>query len=388
MERGVAVTQNLVSIAITVVKATSAAIHYETMIAAHAFTGSDVGEFGHGRKQFNEILRCAGVWCNREIAKCLCKPLPSTRLPPHYYVTCDKATPTRLTNQAVMVCPVINGKREAIAVSSSEVYHEANNEVEGDVSGSTAAEWVRMVYDEIKKAYPAIDDKIIQGSWTGTVCDGVYQASEFNSTLKSLLIPKELDQSIFFSVLWDPAHFLDLAFSDVFEGKIGNSNAFVNRLVQRTCALHKIFQRGKLLRQAIEMLKTDDDLVLRLTSRTCSTRFTASQYVEFRKLLKSLPLYIKTFREFNFSEVKDYMIAGEDFVLDLCGICDVLEPLIELMVEIQSLNLPSWKVVTWWSSVKKRMELIKKDLSLQNPSTLLPQLKKHVAEIKAGSFKG
>jgi hypothetical protein len=255
MERAVAVTQNLVSIAITVVKAKSAAIHYETMIAAHAFTGSDVGEFGHGRKQFNEILRCAEVWCNREISKFLCKPLPSTRLPPHYYVTCDKATPARLTNQAVMVCPVIYGKREAIAVSSSEVYHEANNEVEGDVSGSTAAEWAIMIYDEIKKAYPAIDDKIIQGSWTGTVCDGVYQASEFNSTLKSLLIPKELDQSIFFSVLWDSAHFLDLAFSDVFEGKIGNSNAFVNRLVQRTCALHKIFQRGKLLRHAIEMLK-------------------------------------------------------------------------------------------------------------------------------------
>jgi hypothetical protein len=77
MERGVAVTQNLVSIAITVVKANSAAIHYETMIAAHAFTGSDVGEFGHGRKQFNEILRCAEVWCNREIPKFLCKPLPS-----------------------------------------------------------------------------------------------------------------------------------------------------------------------------------------------------------------------------------------------------------------------------------------------------------------------
>ena len=66
----------------------------------------------------------------------------------------------------------------------------------------------------------------------------------------------------------------------------------------------------------------------------CSTRFTASQYVEFKKLLKSLPLYIKTFRELNFSEVKDYIIAGKDFVLDLCGICDALAPLIELMVEI------------------------------------------------------
>ena len=84
------------------------------------------------------------------------------------------------------------------------------------------------------------------------------------------------------------------------------------------CALHKIFQHGKLVKHAIEMLKTDDDVVLRSTSRTCSTRFTTSQYVEFKKLLKSFPLYVKTFHEFNFSEVKDYMIAGKDFVLDLC----------------------------------------------------------------------
>ena len=222
MERGVTVTQNLVSIAMTVVKAKSAAIHYETMVAAHAFTGSDVGELGHSRKQFNEILRCAYVWCNREIAKFLRKPLASTRLPLHFYVTCDKATPNRLTNQPVMVCPVVNGKREAIAVSSSEVYHEADNDVEGDVNGSTAAEWARIVYDEIKKAYPATDDKIMQGSWAGTVCDGVYQASEFNSTLKSLLIPKELNQSNFFSVLWDSAHFLDLAFLTFSKERLGN----------------------------------------------------------------------------------------------------------------------------------------------------------------------
>ena len=114
-----------------------------------------------------------------------------------------------------MVCPVVFGKREAIAVSSSEVYHEADNGVEGDVNGSTAAEWARMVYDEIKKAYPAIDDKIMQNLWAGTVCDGVYQASEFNSTLKSLLIPKELDQSIFFSVLWDSAYVRFIKFSSM-----------------------------------------------------------------------------------------------------------------------------------------------------------------------------
>ena len=81
MDRGMAVTENLVSIALTVVKAKTAAVHYETMVAAHAFTGSAVGELGHGRKQFNEILRCADVWCNQEVSKHLSEPLTSTKLP-------------------------------------------------------------------------------------------------------------------------------------------------------------------------------------------------------------------------------------------------------------------------------------------------------------------
>ena len=58
-----------------------------------------------------------------------------------------------------------------------------------------------------------------------------------------------------------------------------------------------------MLSHAIAMAKSDDDLLLRLTSRSCGTRFSASQYVEFRKLIDSLPLYIKTFREFKYTEV-------------------------------------------------------------------------------------
>ena len=186
-----------------------------------------------------------------------------------------------------MICSVVNGYRQAIAVSSPEVYSNANTEVEGDVSGATAPELARMLYDEIKNTY-SFEEAIIRGAWMGTVCDGAYQAAEFASTLKVILHQENL---AFSCVLWDPAHFLDLAFKDVFEGKVGNSKEFIDRLVQRSCVVHKIFQRGKMLNHAMEMMSTDDDLVLKLTSRTCSTRFTTSQYVEFYKLLDSLPLY-------------------------------------------------------------------------------------------------
>lgn len=143
-----------------------------------------------------------------------------------------------------------------------------------------------------------------------------------------------------------------------------------------------------MLNHAMEMMSTDNDLVLKLTSRTCSTRFTTSQYVEFRKLLDSLPLYIKTFRQFQFSEIKEYMVAGDDFLLDLCGICDILEPMMEMMVELQGLSLPCWKVVTWWPKLKSRMQQLQEEFSLEKPASVMPLLHKHAADIKSSTFKG
>lgn len=57
------------------------------------------------------------VWLN--------KPLPSTLLPPHIWATIDKATPSRTTNQAVLVV----ARNEAgipcpIPVAAPQIYTE------------------------------------------------------------------------------------------------------------------------------------------------------------------------------------------------------------------------------------------------------------------------
>ena len=387
-ERDLRVTSNLVCIALSVVKAKSAATHYETMVAAHSFTGSDVGEIGHGRKQFSAILRAAEVWCDKQVAEFLSSPLPSTKLPPHYYATCDKFTPNRISNQAILVCPFVNGRRQAIAVSSQEVYKEGDNQVDGDVSGAHAPELAKTLFDEVKAAYPTIEDTTIKGAWMGTVCDGAYaKALGFGRTLATLLDQERYGLS-FFSVLWDPPHFLDLAFSDVLEGKSGTSQEFANQLVERTCVIHKIFQRGKMLKHAMAMEDPEDDLVLKLTSRTCSTRFTTSQYKESCKLLESLPLFIETFREFQFSKAKEYQIAGNDFLLDLCGVCDIMEPLMKLLVALQGLNIPCWKIITWWPRLETHLKSMNKDLSVDSPKSSFPLLKKYSGGILQRKFKG
>lgn len=257
-ERGLSVTENLVTIAMTVVKTKSAALHYDTLVIPHASTGSDVGELAHGRKQFVALLRAAEVWCDRQIAMFLSTPLPSTKLPPHFYVTADKSTPNRISNQAVMVCPIIAGHQKAIAINAPEVFESTESDIDGDVSGAHAPELATTIYQNIKNAYSTIQDSLLQGASMRTVCDGAYStAAQFNKTLSTVLNHEKYDPSLF-SVLWDAQHFIDLAFSDVFEGRIGSSKTFVSQLVQRTCVVHRMFQRRKMLKHAMSMGWTHD----------------------------------------------------------------------------------------------------------------------------------
>ena len=120
--RGLAVTENLIRIALSVVKSKSAAQQFEYQIAAHIATGSDMGDLGHSRNHFNEILSAINVWLDKQTANQITKPLPSTGFQPHFYVSCDKSTPHRISNHiefpTIMICPVVSGKRVAIPVNS------------------------------------------------------------------------------------------------------------------------------------------------------------------------------------------------------------------------------------------------------------------------------
>lgn len=383
MARACAVTENLIRIALSVVNVKAAALHYETLVASHQLTGSDVGEFSHGRKQFSAILRCANLWINRETAKFLSSPLPSTKLPPHFYVSSDKSTPSRITNHAIMICLMVDGKRCAIPVNAPEVYTKSDDD--GDVSGADAKELATNLYKELENAYSSISKEMMNGSYQGTVCNGAYQAAEFEATLRELC--EQEDSGDFFVVLWDPPHCIDLALKDVFEGKKGVSKEFFDRLVQRSSIIHRLFQRGKMLSHAVEIAKNDDDLLLRLTSRSCATQFSASQYTEFRKLIDSLPLFIQTFRAFNYTETREFQIAGKDFVLDLCAVCDVMRPYIEFSVALQGLSVPCWKVSVWWDRLRNHVKQIEDNFSLNHVSPHLPLLGKYADEIIHDVFR-
>ena len=107
-QRGRRVIKNQLRCAINVVKSKAAALHYEDQIAGLYAAGADTGDFGHSRKMFVPMIKAIDAYIDGQVSKFLAQPLANTGLTPHYYVTGDKSTNHRITNQATLICPVVN----------------------------------------------------------------------------------------------------------------------------------------------------------------------------------------------------------------------------------------------------------------------------------------
>ena len=92
---------------VVVVQTKCAAIHYETKIAELHQAGADVADFGHSRNLFPQMIDVACHYIDRETKEYLRTDLPNTGLPPHYYVSVDKSTNHRVSNQVTMLCSIV-----------------------------------------------------------------------------------------------------------------------------------------------------------------------------------------------------------------------------------------------------------------------------------------
>ena len=54
-------------------------------------------------------------------------------------------------------------------------------------------------------------------------------------------------------------------------------------------------------------------------------------------------------------------VRGEDFAVDLCGVLNLMKPVVLLMVRPQTVNLPPWKIISWFSRVGKILEKCQKE---------------------------
>ena len=144
--------ENLLKSALTAVKSKSAALHFENLVAFAYSVGGQVGQCGHSRKLFGDYLKCLLAVINKEVKKKLTACLPATNLPPHYYMTVDKATVNKRLNQAVIICPILEGKRVPIAVGAPEVYKAQDD---GSVRGGTLSDAGNQAIRLVERKYGA-----------------------------------------------------------------------------------------------------------------------------------------------------------------------------------------------------------------------------------------
>ncbi len=105
--------ENLVKSALTAIKAKSAAMHYEDQVAFAYSVGAQVGQSGHSRKLVPDLVRSMLIAIQERTKEALSKCLPSTGLPPHYYLAVDKATVNKRSNQGVIICQLNNCTRHS-----------------------------------------------------------------------------------------------------------------------------------------------------------------------------------------------------------------------------------------------------------------------------------
>jgi hypothetical protein len=417
-KRKCTVVKNQLRAAIGVVKSKSAARCYEERIAELHLAGADVGDYGHSRNLFNDMIRVVNYFIDKRTQKFLQDPLPNTGILPHFYITADKSTNHRITNQVTMVCPVVNGKRQAIPLGMTDVYQDATGQ------GGKGEELAAKLYEDLNRHANILTNTTDFLKVQGRVFDGQYLnapfTSKMNEPLEQLLSKKRVDEdkvgkdhgdksdedksddnseddeeesdddskcdenaeqedptdALWWPLQWDPGHWLDKVF-----GKY-KGEPFISRLITRTNYVHHLFSHGK-SHSVSKATAAELELPFLVTVSFAHQRFMSSSYNQFLKLERSLEVYIETYRDHDNREIGDYKIAGNDFVFDLLGTIDLLWPLVLLMLRGQLLWCPGWKFVGWLPLVKSQMKKFAREIKCRNPSKLVcPRIHEHGNEIK------
>jgi hypothetical protein len=161
--------RNQLRTAIGVVQTKCAAVHYETKIAELHQAGADIADFGHSRMLFPQMIDVACHFIDQETKEYLLTNLPNTGLPPHYYVSADKSTNHRVSNQVTMVYPVIEGKKTAIPMGMNPVYSKL------DGSGGKGEELAEAISKDLKNHLGVEGESLLQ--MQGKVTDGQFVTS-------------------------------------------------------------------------------------------------------------------------------------------------------------------------------------------------------------------
>ena len=89
---------------------------------------------------------------------------------PHFFITCDKSTPTHSTNQLIIIYPIVDGERVPIFVGAPLVYDTKDAEL----TGGTFKELGSKSISALKSCYYMMEEDL--SYLVGVTADGAYQA--------------------------------------------------------------------------------------------------------------------------------------------------------------------------------------------------------------------
>ncbi|XP_018010566.1 uncharacterized protein LOC108667964 [Hyalella azteca] len=248
--RSVSVTETLCRVALHVLKMKGAALHYESVIALLKACKVDVGDIGHSRNNFPEILRAATVVICQRNNQMLLQPLLSTGLPPHFYITADKSTVNRHTNQAILLIVNFNGKRIAVPVGAPPVYSVDVNSVDDTTQvqliGGSAVELADSIINTILEKTGLPDHHLTR--LTGATCDGQYVVSSGFAARLAERVGVSSKSAFAVPVTWDAGHWMNLVVTDVRSVKqqtFKGSAQLLNTFIKRCNVFNDELQHGK-----------------------------------------------------------------------------------------------------------------------------------------------
>lgn len=181
--------------------------------------------------------------------------------------------------------------------------------------------------------------------------DGPYQTKNFKTGVFDNMGIKDI---LGLPVTWDAAHQLDLAVTDVRDSKSKGAE-FFNLFIKRSNIFNHCLHNGK----GYAYLKFVDENASRPVAYA-TQRFTSSAYDQWKKIVKSYSAYIKAFEALHPNrddcEQWQYMIMGSDYIQDLLGLIDLMKPVLDIMLRMQDLSCPIWKLKLLWPAFKEKLK--------------------------------
>uniref|UniRef100_A0A1I8FTV9 SWIM-type domain-containing protein n=1 Tax=Macrostomum lignano TaxID=282301 RepID=A0A1I8FTV9_9PLAT len=293
------------------IESASASKHYETFVSMLYRSDAEVGQRGHGREFNKELWSLFEVTADKYTAEFLQTPLPSTGCPPCYAIACDKSTPGRITNQAVMVLARCEtGDAVAIPGGAPAVYSK-----EMDGSGPVL---VQRLFQGLANFDLPIDRLV------GVIADGQYQTAPFKTAIFEKLKEAGADYEI--PINWDPAHFINLAVTNVRDSDDGEA---LQDFIDRANLFPHLFGHGR-GRSALEIASEDHAGAI---SSFASQRFTSSAMNQWQTIFRCYGDLHAAFRaekpRVRDNDPQPYIMFGFDFVCDLLGYLDLFAPINE-----------------------------------------------------------